>query len=129
MSRDFPRSRRIEDQILRILNDVLRAGVRDPRLDGAMISAVKVSQDLSVAWVYFTALDPAHDRHSLEEAFASAGKFMRARLAAELTVRQVPDLRFRYDDLAETSRAMDELIDKAVAQDRQKSGSADDDGP
>ena len=127
MSRDFPRSRRIEDQILRILNDVVRAGVRDPRLHGAMISAVKVSRDLSVAWVYFTALDPAHDRESLEQAFASAGKYLRARLAAELTVRQVPELRFRYDDLGESTRAMDQLIDKAVAQDRQKSGTSDDD--
>jgi len=52
MPRDFPRSRRIEDQILRILNEVVRVHVRDPRLSDAMITAVKVSRDLGVAWVY-----------------------------------------------------------------------------
>ncbi len=120
MPRDFPRSRRIEDQILRILNDVMRVSVRDPRLHDAIISSVKVSRDLSVAWVYFTALDPEHGRDDLEQAFASAMKFLRGQLAAQLTVRHVPELRFVYDDLSQTSRAMDRLIDDAVASDMRK---------
>ena len=126
MPRDFPRSRRIEDQILRILNDVVRVHVRDPRLQDAMITAVKVSRDLSVAWVYYTALDPDHSRDELDEAFNSAIKFLRAQLAAQLTVRHVPELRFRYDDLSQTSQAMDQLIDEAVSNDVLKStGSGD----
>src|SRR5210317_1975647 len=99
MSRDFPRSRRIEDQVLRILSDVIRTNVRDQRLQGAILTAVKVSRDLSVAWVYYTGLAPDHSREELEEAFASAQKFLRAHLAKELTIRHVPELRFNYDDL------------------------------
>ena len=49
MPRDFPRSRRIEDQIQRILSDVVRKEVRDPRLATSIITAVRVSKDLSVA--------------------------------------------------------------------------------
>ena len=126
MLRDFPRSRRIEDQILRILNDVVRVHVRDPRLHGAMITAVKVSRDLGVARVYYTALDPDHDHEELAEAFDSALKFLRSQLAAQLTVRHVPELRFQYDDLSETSRAMDQLIDDAVADDVRKSSGLND---
>lgn len=126
MPRDFPRSRRIEDQILRILNDVVRVHVRDPRLQGAMITAVKVSRDLGVAWVYYTALDPDHNRDELDEAFKSALKFLRSQLAAQLTVRHVPELRIQYDDLSETSRAMDELIEGAVSNDARKSSGSDD---
>ena len=126
MPRDFPRSRRIEDQILRILNDVVRVHVRDPRLSNAMITAVKVSRDLGVAWAYYTALDPDHDRDELDEAFNSALKFLRSQLAAQLTVRNVPELRFRYDDLSETSQAMDQLIDDAVSNDVRKSSGSDD---
>ncbi len=127
MPRDFPRSRRIEDQILRILNDVVRVHVRDPRMNDAMITAVKVSRDLGVAWVYYTALDPDHQRDDLDEAFSSAEKFLRKQLASQLTVRHVPELRFRYDDLSETSRAMDQLIDDAVSNDVLKSGKPGDD--
>ncbi len=126
MPRDFPRSRRIEDQILRILNDVIRVHARDPRLNDAILTAVKVSRDLGVAWVYYTALDPEHSRDELDEAFSSALKFLRSQLAAQLTVRHVPELRFKYDDLTETSRAMDQLIDDAVSSDELKSGGTDD---
>ena len=121
MPRDFPRSRRIEDQILRVLNDVIRVHVSDPRLHDAIITTVKVSRDLSVAWVYFTALDPDHNSDELDEAFNSALKFLRTQLAAQLTVRHVPELRFRYDDLSAKSRAMDQLIEAAVSKDMQKS--------
>jgi len=36
MSRDFPRSRRIEDQIQRSLSEIIRTHVRDPRLHGVV---------------------------------------------------------------------------------------------
>ena len=99
MPRDFPRSRRIEDQIQRILSDVVRREVRDPRLSESIITAVKVSKDLSVAWVYYSALQADDGGADLAAAFASAGGFMRGRLAKELTVRRVPELRFERDEL------------------------------
>lgn len=119
MPRDFPRSRRIEDQIQRILSDVIRADLRDPRLEGVFITAVRVSRDLGVAWVYYSVLKvdaaPADD---LAGAFRSAMGFLRSRLAKELTVRRVPELRFELDDTVSSAAAMDQLIDDAVARER-----------
>jgi len=126
MPRDFHRSRRIEDQIQRILSEVVRTDVRDPRLHGAIITAVDVSRDLSVAKVYFTALDPEQDGDELAAAFASAMKFIRGRLAQQLTVRHVPELRFRYDDTMARGEAMDRLIEDAVSSDAGKHDPTDD---
>jgi ribosome-binding factor A len=117
MSRDFPRSRRIEDQIQRSLSEIIRTQVGDPRMKGVVITGVDVSRDLSVARVYFNSLDDKHDRAALEKAFASALGFLRAQLARQLTVRQVPELRARYDDTTERSSAMERLINEAVAKD------------
>ena len=117
MSRDFPRSRRIEDQIQRSLSEIIRTQVGDPRMHGVVITGVDVSRDLSVAWVYFSSLDDKHDRAALEKAFDSALGFLRAQLAKQLTVRQVPELRARYDDTTERSSAMERLINEAVAKD------------
>lgn len=87
MPRDFPRSRRIEDQIQRVLSDVIRSDLRDPRFDGVFITAVRVSRDLSVAWVYYSVLTAGDtDDAGLQEAFAKALGFLRSRLARELTV-------------------------------------------
>jgi ribosome-binding factor A len=118
MPRDFPRSRRIEDQIQRILSDLLRTEVRDPRLGNVIITAVRVSKDLSVAWVYYTVLQLGDPAESLDSAFDSAMGFLRGRLAKDLTVRRVPELRFRIDETQENARNMDELIRSAVDKDR-----------
>jgi ribosome-binding factor A len=121
MSRDFPRSRRIEDQIQRLLSDVIRNDVRDPRLSRAIITAVRVSRDLSVAWVYYSVLQTEGETDSLDDAFKSAVGFMRSRLAKDLTVRRVPELRFELDETGENARAMDQLIEDAISADK-KSG-------
>ena len=118
MPRDFPRSRRIEDQIQRLLSDLMRTEVRDPRLRNAIITAVRVSRDLSVAWVYYTVLQAEGEPPSLDRRFASAGGFLRSRLAKDLTVRRVPELRFELDTSAAQGRAMDQLIAEATDADR-----------
>ena len=114
MPRDFPRSRRIEDQIQRILSDLIRTEVRDPRLGDAIITAVRVSKDLSVAWVYYTVLQADGKTANLDDAFASAMGFLRSRLAKDLTVRRVPELRFELDETQANARAMDELLESVM---------------
>ena len=110
MPRDFPRSRRIEDQIQRILSDVIRTDVRDPRLANVIITGVRVSRDLSVAWVYYSLLQVDGDPVSLDQAFGSAMGFLRSRLAKDLTVRRVPELRFELDQTQTHAREIDRLI-------------------
>jgi ribosome-binding factor A len=122
MPREFPRSRRIEDQIQRILSEVLRVSVRDPRLGGVIITAVKVSRDLSVAKIYFTSMELDQDPAVLRTAFLSAVGFLRSQLAKQLTVRQVPELRFVHDDSMQRGSAMDRLIDAALAMDQRDGG-------
>ncbi len=125
MPREFPRSRRVEEQIQRILSDVVRAEVRDPRLNGVIVSAVKVSRDLSVAWIYYSTLDAAGTVKELSAAFDSASGFLRRRLAAELSVRRVPELRFEFDDATRRGTALEELIETAVSGDSAASKDGD----
>lgn len=102
-----------------MLSDVLRNRVRDPRLEKVIVTGVDVSRDLGVANVYFTVLDMAEpSAESIEAAMHSAAGFIRSELARELTVRQVPELRFRFDDSSRRGAAMDALIEDAVARDR-----------
>lgn len=117
MPREFPRSRRVEDQVQRILSDVLRSQARDPRLARVIITAAKVSRDLSVARIYVTSLDLDHDGDELIESLRRAAGFLRSALASELTVRQVPELRFVYDDSTRQAERMDALIEQARAVD------------
>ena len=54
MPRDFSRARRVEDQIQRLLVDLIRRELKDPRVGPVTVTGVQVSPDLSHARVYFT---------------------------------------------------------------------------
>ena len=117
MAREFPRSRRVEQQLLRTLNELLMFEVKDPRVRGVSISAVEVVPDLSVARVWFSLLDPQADPAPVTEALASASGFMRSRLSRELTLRRSPELRFQWDDSSRRGSELSRLIDEARSRD------------
>ena len=117
MPREFSRHQRLGNQVLRTLNELLRAEVKDPRVEGVSLTSVDLSRDLSVARVYFGLLDPAADPAPALEGLQSAGGFLRGRLGHAIKVRHVPELRFLYDDSAAEGVRLSELIDRAVAAD------------
>lgn len=84
-----------------------------------MITDVRVSRDISVADVYFSGLDQSQDLDAMEKALHRAAGFLRSRLAAELGIRAVPELRFRRDELLDRGRALDSLIDEVMQRDEQ----------
>lgn len=133
MAREFTRSRRVEEQIQRVLSDVMRAQLRDPRVAGVVITEVRASRDLSVAWIQYSLLGN-DDRPSAETlldvqaGLDRAAGFLRTQLARELSTRTVPDLRFSYDEAAQRGRDLEQLIDAAVARDETGSGSPGSDG-
>ncbi len=120
-SRDFNRSSRLEEAVQRILSDVLRGETRDPRLSNVIVTDARVTKDLSLAKVYYALLDKDVSVEEVEIAFLKASGFLRSRLAKELSVRRVPELRFEYDDSGIRGDAMETLIDAAVAKDHESS--------
>jgi ribosome-binding factor A len=125
MPREFNRSRRVEEAIQRILGQAIAAKVRDPRLAGLIITDVRVSRDLGVARVHYALLTGTPVGPELSTALRSATGFLRSTLARELRVRRVPELRFLPDESLERSRSLGDLIDRAVAGQRDASEGTD----
>src|SRR5688572_4842082 len=117
MPRDFPRSRRIAEQIQRELADVIRLELKDPRVTGLItITDVEVSADQSHAKVFFTLL--GDDEKRIEETrigLTRAAGFLRTQLAQRLKLRTVPQIEFKYDASVERGVKLSRLIDEAVA--------------
>jgi ribosome-binding factor A len=86
------------------LEALLRDEVGDPRLDGVVVTSVELSVDYRHARIGYTSrtgLAPKRDeRDALARALARATPFLRARLSEALDLKQVPALRFVWDDLA-----------------------------
>ena len=120
MARELYRSQRVGEQILRLLSELVRRELKDPRVDGVSFTAVDVSRDLSHATVFFSMLDPDAESDGAAKALTAARGHMRKQLGREMRIRRVPELHFSHDDsLAEGAR-LTRLIDDAVAADRKR---------
>jgi ribosome-binding factor A len=124
MPREFHRSRRVEEQLQRLLSELVRREVRDPRVGPITITAVEVSRDLTHAKVYFLPFDPARKAVDVGHALASAAPYLRVLLRQHLKMRQVPELHFLPDETIERAAHLSALIKEAVASDAARAAQA-----
>ena len=117
---DYSRTQRIGDQIQRELASLVQLEMKDPRLGMVTINAVEVSRDLAYAEIFITLLgeDDEAARKNTVEILSHASGFLRSRLAKQMQLRMVPNLRFRYDESVARGQRLSALIEKAVQKDR-----------
>ena len=115
MPKDYPRGRRIADQIQRELSEIIRMDLKDPRVGLITITDVEVTQDNEHAKVFFTALGEPVQQEAAERALNHASGFLRSALAKVRKLRTVPQLRFNYDVSVERGVRLSNLIDEAIA--------------
>jgi len=110
---------RLSHEIQERLATIVREQTNDPRLVLLAITEVKVAPDASFARVFYRTLgDPAETAAALEK----AKPYLRRRLAAELTVRRVPELDFRADDTIERADKLEGVL-RELAREREGKGS------
>ena len=120
MPREYPRARRIEEQLKRLLSDLVRREVKDPRVGLITITAAEVSSDLTHADVYFTPFAGAGDAAAALEALQHAAGFLRVQVRNRMGLRAAPELIFHIDDSVERGARISALIEDAVERDRQR---------
>jgi ribosome-binding factor A len=107
------RPQKVAELIQRELSDLLRSGLRDPRVGMLTITSVDVSPDLSHAKVYFTLLDKKQLEGTLDGLKHAAG-YLRSQLARRMKLYTTPELRFTYDESVERGDHLSRLIDSAI---------------
>lgn len=127
MPREFNRSERVAGSLRRELAQLIQMEVKDPDVGFVGLSDVEVSRDLSHAKVFITVFETDKAESSVKALNRAAG-YLRRRLGQEMRIRSVPELHFQHDASVETGQHMDDLIDAAVASDRNDDGDSDRDG-
>ncbi|MBL1322051.1 MAG: 30S ribosome-binding factor RbfA [Methylophaga sp.] len=116
MAREFSRSNRIGELIMRELAQMIQHEVSDPRVGMVTVSHVNVTADMKYAKVLVTRLTTDNSEEDIKECIAgltNAAGFLRRRLASRVELRNIPELRFHYDKSLEHGFHMDELISEA----------------
>ena len=104
------RQARVAQEIRARLATVLTHRIRDPRLDLVTITGVEVTRDLDTAKVFFTVMGGESEREESKQGLESAKNFLRKTIGRELKLRNIPDLRFVYDDSLDRSMRIEDTL-------------------
>ncbi len=101
---------RVGDQIRAELTALLAREVKDPGIGFITITSVRLTADLQLARVYYTALGDEQARRQSAKALARAMPFLRRQIASRLRLRRVPELVFHFDESLDRQERIDELL-------------------
>jgi ribosome-binding factor A len=107
------RIERLNKEFLRLIVGMLGSEIKNDTAREAILTHVDCARDLGAAKVYFTVLDESR-KDAVTAALDAVKGAVRARLGREMHIRQIPELRFVYDDSEKKARSIDALIDRVI---------------
>ena len=116
MIKKHHRSQRLEGELQKVLAEVIREDLKDPRLSLITITDVKVARDLSFAKIFISHLDDEKAKAGLDALNKGKG-FIRKQIGMKLKLRIVPEIAFFLDDTLNYSLKINEILRKIDVKD------------
>jgi ribosome-binding factor A len=91
------RKLKLEEQIRRIVADLIIKEIKDPRLGFVTVTKADLNRDMTHVKVGISVLGNPHDIRKSLEGLRSAEGFIQAKLGKALQIRMTPHLRFVLD--------------------------------
>ncbi len=110
----FNRADRVAGLIQKALSQMLKKDIKDPRLGAIVITGVKMTRDLKLARIYYTAMGGSSQKEKVEAGLLRAGGFVKRSLAGRLGLRYMPELKFFYDESIDYGDRIEKLL-KSIA--------------
>mgnify|MGYP003322407125 CR=1 FL=1 len=88
---------RVAERVRIELSTLLIRAVRDPAVSAVTITHVAMTADLQLARIYYTVLDESNRREAAR-GLRRAKTYLRRAIGQRLQLRQVPELRFVFDE-------------------------------
>jgi len=104
------RPERVAERVQREVTDILTRKLRDPRLLAVTVTDVEVTADLKLATVFVSTLSAGPEREAALTALKRAAPRVRRELAPRLSLREVPEVRFRFDESVERGARVEDLL-------------------
>ncbi len=120
---DNIRRKRLAGTIRRHLSEGIAREVADPRLAALSIQEVEMTGDLSIAKVQVRLMFGGEDESARTMAMAALTRLapgLRASVAGALRMRNVPELRFVYDEGADKRARISEVLDEIKRDDAER---------
>ena len=119
MRKNSVKNRRINDEVMKALSEIIRGDLKDPRISPlTSVVAVNVAPDLKTCKAWISVYGDADAGRRTMEGIRSASGFIRGELARRVNLRNTPELTFLFDDSIAYGGAMSKKIDEVAEKDR-----------
>ncbi len=116
MRKNSMKNTQINEEVLRVLAEIIRADIKDPRVCSmTSVIAVEVAPDLKTCKAWISVLG---DEDAIKDTLAglkSAEGYIRRELARRINLRNTPEIRFFVDESIAYGVRMSKMIDDVVA--------------
>ena len=106
----YSRAERVGGLIQQTVSEILLRQIKDPRLEMATITHVKMTRDLKIARIYFVVPGGDQKVASATEGFQSASGYLKRALSDRLDLRYMPKLEFYYDESFDYGSNIEKLL-------------------
>ena len=107
------RSEKIADELRKEISLIINKETKDPRLQNINITAVKVSDDIGIATVFYTIIGESviKNKSSIDQkVLKKFSGMVRSKLSRTMQIRRVPVINFRFDESIEYSDNIENLL-------------------
>lgn len=107
------RSDKVSDLLKKEISLIISSEIKDPRLRNINITAVKVSDDIGIATVFYTVIGESIQKtHSNIDSkiLVKLSGMIRSNLAKKIKIRRIPKIKFRFDESIEYSEKIEKLL-------------------
>jgi ribosome-binding factor A len=104
------RMRRVNEAVREVLSTVIAKDLKDPRIGFVTVTGVDTSPDLRHARVYVSVLGSEKERADTLAGLSSSHGYLQGRVAAELRLKNTPQLDFHYDESVERGARITEIL-------------------
>lgn len=105
------RTVRIQEEIRKILSEVIRNNIKDPRVPIlTTVTRVEVTRDLRYAKAFISVFGEKEDKVKCIEGLKSAAGYIRREVGSKIKVRYTPEILFEIDESLEHGLHINKIL-------------------
>ena len=105
--------RRVEDQLRRVLSELITRRLRDPRVGMVTVSRVEMSPDLKYANAFLSILGEDQEVAATLEGVRHAAGYLRSEVGKVMRLRHTPEIRYSHDDRLDAQARIEQILKEA----------------
>ena len=102
--------KRVEDQLRRVLSELITRRLRDPRVGMVTVSRVEMSPDLKYANAFLSILGAEQEVEATLDGVRHAAGFLRSEVGKTMRLRYTPEIRFHHDDTLDAQARIERIL-------------------